>query len=1292
VATYLYWDGVSRWRIGSVLGGAVWDYHGQWPDVLPGNPWAVQDGVAPAPTVAANGSGWEVTGAGTALDNGLYLPAGTYNGHPYYTPLQVLTGDLEFDGSKTQHPHILPQGSLEFDGSAKRKLHSAVVGAIEFDGTLGSKHEVKVVGAFEFDGEVLVVQGQLDLSGDFEFDGTITSTVLLTVDLVGDTEFDGEVVVAPPHVFALSGDLEIDGELEVTYHLRGHLDLDSMATWGFKTRRGGWEIDLRAVGTMGLLPLYPIDWPLLGLPHKLWAWGYNGYGGLGDGTLVDKLSPVQLLTTRRFRYASGGLAHSMAIELGGKVWTWGAGVDGQLGNGAVDDRTQPGLVAGGHTFVYGAAGGSHCVGLDDGGLAWAWGLGTEGQLGNGADLSESTPVAVTGGIYLQVEAGADWSAALTEDGYVDTWGGNAYGQLGDGNLGVSTNLPATIGGLPNLVRLARSGTSWHAGGLTAELAPWLWGRNDHGQLGDGTTTDSDLPGTVVGNPTYVALVLGRTHTLALALDGSAWAWGANDKGQLGDGTTTERLTPVQVSGGQHFIAIAAGAASYGLTEEGEIWAWGPGVLGELGNDAGADSLVPVQATPAATWSGVAAGLDHALAWGELELEPSAGGDGPEFRLIFYHGEEQVLVIDRVIACQWTIQAVGGCDTAEATVPETLWGHVVLRDRWEVWVRGTLAWGGILQQVSYSPGLVKLAGVGYRTAFRSAGTLRAGFRWDEAAATSANIATAIVDAVAALYGLVPDIDLVSAWTPLWGYVVAADAYSAMDDLASLEGAVWGVDRERKAYYTMPGNSPVLELDWEALVDPLLEEHGEAIVNDVQVTGGETDASSTNWWPAAISSFVNQPAVEGPVVGSLVGWYHRGLQGSMVVQETEDVGVANAPWGLVADQLQIAPDPLQLLPLAAPYLELELRDVDQGDGRSWTHIRPCTSLINLAAWGTLGTNYPPLSVAGEPNYQIPVKAEEVLLLRATISNCEPDNAGAAWGPFVQWSVIAWGADGTVVDRWKSGPSMSGAGENNSDWLAVSVVYTIPDNAVAVVPCLSLAWPTVGWPESTRMLRLHTLQANRLVANPGLVYPEWRPGSTELTRFDVESTGLLLPVEAQASIATYGRQLNEASVSMGGLSAATAYVNMKLFAQAYLKYHATPWWEGNIPLPDYWNVHPHQGPIRLLNCPYDTQRYDAEETSGVLAISSATYTYNMAGFSSTFSLVSLSHLLPLSGRGWLQILPIQQETEFTTPAQPIQKRKPNFWQIAGDLALGWVLGRLTGGLLGKLGLGKIGRWLKF
>ncbi|QIM17883.1 hypothetical protein G7066_02830 [Leucobacter coleopterorum] len=118
--------------------------------------------------------------------------------------------------------------------------------------------------------------------------------------------------------------------------------------------------------------------------------------------------------------------------------------------------------------------------------------------------------------------------------------------------------------------------------LGADGNTYAWGYSPDGQVGNGTNADSLLPVVVSSEGVeFTQVSAGATAALALDSDGNAYAWGKNDAGQLGDGTTTDRFTPVRVNtGGVTFTQInSAASISLGLTSEGNIYAWGKSSTG-----------------------------------------------------------------------------------------------------------------------------------------------------------------------------------------------------------------------------------------------------------------------------------------------------------------------------------------------------------------------------------------------------------------------------------------------------------------------------------------------------------------------------------------------------------------------------------------------------------------------------------------------------------------------------------------------------------------------------------------
>jgi alpha-tubulin suppressor-like RCC1 family protein len=130
---------------------------------------------------------------------------------------------------------------------------------------------------------------------------------------------------------------------------------------------------------------------------------------------------------------------------------------------------------------------------------------------------------------------------------------------------------------------AIAGGGNHTAILKTDGTVWTCGKNNYGQLGDGTATDRHFPVQVTGLTGVRAIAAGESFTIVLKSDGTVWAWGYNAYGMLGDGTTTNRTTPVQVSGLTGVNAVAVGDAhSVALKSDGTVWTWGWNGYGGLG--------------------------------------------------------------------------------------------------------------------------------------------------------------------------------------------------------------------------------------------------------------------------------------------------------------------------------------------------------------------------------------------------------------------------------------------------------------------------------------------------------------------------------------------------------------------------------------------------------------------------------------------------------------------------------------------------------------------------------------
>jgi len=279
-----------------------------------------------------------------------------------------------------------------------------------------------------------------------------------------------------------------------------------------------------------------------------------------------------------------------------------------------------------------AAGSLHALALKSDGTVWAWGGNYCGELGNGITTDSNTPVQVmvSPGVPLSgvvaIAAGYEYSLALKSDGTVWAWGLNKYGQLGDGTT-TNRGSPVQVTGLSGVVAIAAGGGySGHSLALKSDGTVWAWGRNNCGQLGDGTTTNRGSPIQVTGLSGVVAIAAGYEHSLALSSDGTVWAWGANGGGQLGNGTTTNSSYPVHVrrttgEAQRGVIAIAAGAYHSLALAGGMPLAWGYNYYGQLGDNTTTNRSYCVEVLGLDGMSIIAAGDYHSLAlYGTNSLE------------------------------------------------------------------------------------------------------------------------------------------------------------------------------------------------------------------------------------------------------------------------------------------------------------------------------------------------------------------------------------------------------------------------------------------------------------------------------------------------------------------------------------------------------------------------------------------------------------------------------------------------------------------------------------------------
>lgn len=290
---------------------------------------------------------------------------------------------------------------------------------------------------------------------------------------------------------------------------------------------------------------------------------------------------------------AAGSAHSLALIEDGTVVAWGSNFNGSLGDGTNLDRSTPVQTEGLDDVVAVAAGSSHSLAVTSSGEVWAWGDNSVGQLGVATPDSSNVPVKVAVTNATDVIAGGDTSFAIDTNGAVWAWGSNNDGELGDGSTTAHTT-PATIAALSavEIVQLAASPYAVLA--LDADGHVWAWGNRTSYVLGTGDWEGDQLTPVMVTNLDgfdISQLAMGNAHALALLADGTLLGWGGNQQGQLGQTpsapATVHVPTVLSNAGLSSLLGVAGGNnLSLAVTDTGAVLSWGSNVYGQLGDAAG----------------------------------------------------------------------------------------------------------------------------------------------------------------------------------------------------------------------------------------------------------------------------------------------------------------------------------------------------------------------------------------------------------------------------------------------------------------------------------------------------------------------------------------------------------------------------------------------------------------------------------------------------------------------------------------------------------------------------------
>lgn len=331
------------------------------------------------------------------------------------------------------------------------------------------------------------------------------------------------------------------------------------------------------------------------------CWGQNFYGELGNNSTTNATTPVDVIGFGNDSPISIGAGHScMLVDISGEVKCWGRNDYGQLGNGNNLNSSIRVGVTGLTEVISIASGAAHTCAVTAFGAAKCWGLNSGGALGDGSTTQfQNTPVGVSGltsGVAL-IKAGTNTSCALMLSGTVKCWGGNGLGQLGTNNT-IDSNIPLDVSSLNNWATKISVGGS-HACALNSAGEIKCWGANGSGQLGIGNFTNAFVPASISGLSGGIADVsAGETHTCVLTNLGGVKCWGRNENGQLGNNSTTNSNVPVDVNGlSSGVISISAGYQhTCALLNTRAVKCWGANAKGQLGNSNLGNALIPTDVT------------------------------------------------------------------------------------------------------------------------------------------------------------------------------------------------------------------------------------------------------------------------------------------------------------------------------------------------------------------------------------------------------------------------------------------------------------------------------------------------------------------------------------------------------------------------------------------------------------------------------------------------------------------------------------------------------------------------
>jgi alpha-tubulin suppressor-like RCC1 family protein len=289
-----------------------------------------------------------------------------------------------------------------------------------------------------------------------------------------------------------------------------------------------------------------------------------------------------------------GQLHSCICDQAKQAWCWGRNKEAQLGTGDVTPSLIPTPVPALVDCEQIAGGAHHTCALRTDKTVWCWGQNTDGQTGQPAGAAlVMTPQMVPGlSDVAEVQCGEMYTCARKADGTILCWGRNESGQLGDGTM-TARSTPAPVSNLTTDIAELAAGRFFacvrHTSGQIS-----CWGNNSNGQLGVATPATSSVPVPINGITDALQVTASHQHACVIhRATGVVSCWGGNLAGQLGDGTMTNSLTPVDVVQIVGVTSVAAGAQHTCASHSKGVSCWGDNLVNQLGDGGTTNRSRPV---------------------------------------------------------------------------------------------------------------------------------------------------------------------------------------------------------------------------------------------------------------------------------------------------------------------------------------------------------------------------------------------------------------------------------------------------------------------------------------------------------------------------------------------------------------------------------------------------------------------------------------------------------------------------------------------------------------------------